>query len=181
MRDDWQWEPQDWLDIQGFLWIALDDSVASSELGTSSDNKSDRAGSMPTPPKNLILYGPPGTGKTFATAEEAVRLCGEPLPGERGALMDIYKRLSAMGRIEFITFHQSMAYEDFVEGRQPMTDADGDQDASSAGFRLETVPGIFRRISKRAETSRGRIGDGEQIAVAGPAGVQDVDRGGEQP
>ena len=24
MRDDWQWQPQDWLDIQGFLWIALD-------------------------------------------------------------------------------------------------------------------------------------------------------------
>ena len=24
MRDDWQWQPQDWLDMQGFLWIALD-------------------------------------------------------------------------------------------------------------------------------------------------------------
>ena len=128
----------------------------------------DSAASMnPALPKNLILYGPPGTGKTFATTEEAVRLCGEPLPGERGALTDIYKRLSAMGRIEFITFHQSMAYEDFVEGRQPMTDADDDQSVSSAGFRLETLPGIFRRISRRAEASQGRIGDGEQIEVAG--------------
>ena len=167
MRDDWQWEPQDWLDIQGFLWIALDDSVASSGLDTISDNNPDRAVYMPDFPENLILYGPPGTGKTFATAEEAVRLCGEPLPEERGALMDVYKRLSAMGRIEFVTFHQSMAYEDFVEGRQPMTDADGDQDAPSAGFRLETVPGIFRRISKRAETSRGRSVDGEHVVVAG--------------
>ena len=25
MRDDWQWQPQDWLDLQGFLWIALDE------------------------------------------------------------------------------------------------------------------------------------------------------------
>jgi len=24
MRDEWRWEPQDWLDIQGFLWIAND-------------------------------------------------------------------------------------------------------------------------------------------------------------
>ena len=27
MQDDWQWEPQDWLDIQGFLWIVLDNTA----------------------------------------------------------------------------------------------------------------------------------------------------------
>ena len=42
MRDDWQWQPQDWLDLQGFLWIAC--------------NKG-REILMPTPPLNLILYG----------------------------------------------------------------------------------------------------------------------------
>ena len=38
---------------------------------------------------------------------------------------------------------------------------------SSTGFRLETVPGIFRRIAKRAETSRGRSTDDDAISVNG--------------
>jgi 5-methylcytosine-specific restriction protein B len=118
-------------------------------------------------PMNLILYGPPGTGKTFSTAAEAVRLCGEPVPKDRAEMMTVYQRLVAAGRIEFVTFHQSMAYEDFVEGRQPMTGADGDGEAESAGFRLETVHGIFRRIAKRAETSRGRSSGDDMITLEG--------------
>ena len=117
-------------------------------------------------PENLILYGPPGTGKTYHTADEAVRLCGESVHDDREALMQTYQRLLAMGRIEFVTFHQSMSYEDFVEGRQPMTGSDEDDDTSSGGFRLETVPGIFRRIARRAETSRGRSTDDSAISVA---------------
>lgn len=118
-------------------------------------------------PMNLILYGPPGTGKTFSTAAEAVRLCGEPVPQDRAELMAVYQRLVAAGRIEFVTFHQSMSYEDFVEGRQPMTGADGEGEAESAGFRLETVHGIFRRIAKRAETSRGRSSGDDMIRLEG--------------
>ncbi len=157
MRDDWQWQPQDWLDLQGFLWITC-------------NTKKDPEIPMPIPPLNLVLYGPPGTGKTFSTAAEAVRLCGlcgEPANEDREALMQTYQRLLAAGRIEFVTFHQSMSYEDFVEGRQPMTGSDEHDDTSSAGFRLETVPGIFRRIAKRAETSKGRSTDGDAITVAG--------------
>ncbi len=118
-------------------------------------------------PMNLILYGPPGTGKTFSTAAEAVRLCGEPVPQDQAELMAVYQRLVAAGRVEFVTFHQSMAYEDFVEGRQPMTGADGEGEAESAGFRLETVHGIFRRIAKRAETSRGRSSGDDMIRLEG--------------
>ncbi|WP_416384203.1 AAA family ATPase [Roseibium aggregatum] len=120
-----------------------------------------------TPAMNLILYGPPGTGKTFTTAAEAVRLCGEPLPEDRTELMAVYQRLHDAGRIEFVTFHQSMAYEEFVEGRQPMTGTDEGEEASSAGFRLETVPGIFRRIAKRAETSRGSSSTEDTVRVNG--------------
>ncbi|MGP3723917.1 AAA family ATPase [Cereibacter sphaeroides] len=116
---------------------------------------------------NLILYGPPGTGKTFTTAAEAVRLCGEPVLQDRAELMAVYQRLVAAGRIEFVTFHQSMSYEDFVEGRQPMTGADGEGEAESAGFRLETVHGVFRRIAKRAETSRGRSSGDDMIRLEG--------------
>ena len=103
--------------------------------------------------QNLILYGPPGTGKTYSSAAEAVRLCGEDVPTDRDALMKVYDRLLVEGRIEFVTFHQSMAYEDFVEGRQPMTGTEGDEGSASTGFRLETVPGAFRRIAERAEAA----------------------------
>ncbi|WP_051094280.1 AAA family ATPase [Kaistia granuli] len=117
-------------------------------------------------PTNLILYGPPGTGKTFATAAEAVRLCGEIVPEDRDSLMASYQRLCDAKRIEFVTFHQSMSYEDFVEGKQPVTDTDGDGNAST-GFRLETIPGIFRRIARRAETSRGQSAGPNAIAIEG--------------
>jgi len=89
------------------------------------------------------------------------------VPEDRDDLMAVYQGLLAAGRIEFVTFHQSMAYEEFVEGRQPMTGADDGEDTSTAGFRLETVPGIFRRIAKRAETSRGHASDEETIRVEG--------------
>lgn len=122
---------------------------------------------MDPPTMNLILYGPPGTGKTFTTAAEAVRLCGETVPDDRAELMLSYQALLAAGRIEFVTFHQSMAYEEFVEGRQPMTGSEDDDEASSSGFRLETVPGIFRRIAKRASISKGHSVGNNAISIAG--------------
>lgn len=168
MRDKWAWRPQDWLDIQGFLWIALDKTTQKPF-----SNDPDVAGGQMTEgarnmlPENLILFGPPGTGKTYRTAAEAVRLCGEEVPEDHDDLMAVYQGLLAAGRIEFVTFHQSMAYEEFVEGRQPMIGADDGEDTSSGGFRLETVPGIFRRIAKRAETSRGHSSGEDSTRVEG--------------
>jgi len=120
-----------------------------------------------TAAENLILFGPPGTGKTYRTAAEAVRLCGEEVPEDREDLMAVYQGLLAAGRIEFVTFHQSMAYEEFVEGRQPMTGADDGEDTSTADFRLETVPGIFRRIARRAEVSRGTVSSETKLSLEG--------------
>lgn len=124
---------------------------------------------------NLILYGPPGTGKTYQTAWEAVRLClGEDvaagLSGEenRDRLMAEYRRLMSEGRIEFVTFHQSMSYEEFVEGLRPNTGQDGpdavpDLTASAAGFRLKDEPGIFRTICARAERDSGDNADANRL------------------
>lgn len=99
---------------------------------------------MPSP-TNLILYGPPGTGKTYATAREAVRLCGEDVPEDREALMALYRALHQKGRIGFVTFHQNFAYEDFVEGLRPVTSGSG-----SAGFALEPQDGVFKQIASLA-------------------------------
>jgi MoxR-like ATPase len=49
---------------------------------------------------------------------------------------------------EFVTFHQSFAYEEFVEGLKPLTPAD-----EGAQIKYEVVPGVFRRFCERAEAA----------------------------
>jgi 5-methylcytosine-specific restriction protein B len=121
---------------------------------------SQEAMSQTTPPTNLILYGPPGTGKTFATAREAVKLCS---PGvnldDRATVEAEYRRLVEARQVEFVTFHQSYSYEDFVEGlRPPVSSKDGEGDDEKSGFRLEVSPGVFHRIATRAAASKGSTG-----------------------
>ena len=90
---------------------------------------------------NVILYGPPGTGKTYETAQRCVELCdGEAKPSE---IRSRYRELVEAGKIEFITFHQSYGYEEFVEGLRPETGSD-------AGIRLAATDGVLKRIARRA-------------------------------
>lgn len=104
---------------------------------------------------NLILYGPPGTGKTFSTAKEAVRLCetgfsDEDLDDEEILRKDLYPSLLAEKRIEFVTFHQSFTYEDFVQGLRPET-GDFASGRMTGGFSLKPRDGVFKRICDRAK------------------------------
>ena len=89
---------------------------------------------------NTILYGPPGTGKTFSTVDLALSIL-EPnatsRPGSIQALKQAYP-----GQVEFVTFHQSFSYEDFVEGIQAKTDGEK--------ISYEVVDGVFKQICQTA-------------------------------
>ena len=65
---------------------------------------------------NKIFYGPPGTGKTYNIVREAVKI----IDGEGEYNTSRFKELRELGQIEFITFHQSYSYEEFIEGIRPV-------------------------------------------------------------
>ena len=72
--------------------------------------------------KNQILYGPPGTGKTYNTVIEAIKILNESLFNDYKANIKSYEdmknefnKLKQLGQIEFVTFHQSYSYEEFVK------------------------------------------------------------------
>lgn len=72
-------------------------------------------------PKNVVLYGPPGTGKTYHVVDRALEIIDKKVFEEleadgREALQLEYARLTKEERIHLVTFHQSYAYEDFIEG-----------------------------------------------------------------
>lgn len=107
-------------------------------------------------PRNSILYGPPGTGKTYHTINKSVAIAdciNEDKLNEhfanRLALKDRFDELlienwdDPTGQIAFVTFHQSMSYEDFVEGIKP--DLNKPNEIS-----YEINPGIFKRIANLA-------------------------------
>ncbi|MDO8315900.1 MAG: AAA family ATPase [Flavobacterium sp.] len=79
---------------------------------------------------NVILYGPPGTGKTYAVKQSLDFIC----QGDRS-------------RYEFVQFHPSFTYEDFIEGIKPKgVTPDGN-------IKFELVDGIFKRFCKKAKAN----------------------------
>lgn len=106
-----------------------------------------KVGTMKYKPLNTILYGPPGTGKTYHTVLRALEILNEQDLDleDRKAVKERYDQRVAEGRIVFTTFHQSMSYEDFIEGIKPMKPEDSD-----SFVKYEIQPGIFKLSAARA-------------------------------
>jgi len=102
--------------------------------------------------KNIILYGPPGVGKTH----NYQRLISMIEEGENEKIIfdtitnnqsseavslnkEIYQKINEEKRVEFITFHQSYSYEDFIEGFRPTEDGN-----------IKLEDGIFKIIAQKA-------------------------------
>jgi AAA domain (dynein-related subfamily) len=177
------WEPSDFWDVHNFFWVTLSGLYPDVEGSVENDPEARRSAAQsvsegkaePMQSRNLILYGPPGTGKTYRTALEAVRICvGEEEAQEflgserREQLMQRYRELVAVGRISFVTFHQSFSYEEFVEGLRPDTAGSNElgppaEGGASGGFRLKVYDGIFKKVCEQARLNHGSDDDGERM------------------
>lgn len=93
---------------------------------------------------NIILQGAPGTGKTYNTAAIALSLLGQTDVDltDHEAVMKRYEKLQD-NQIFFTTFHQSLDYEDFVEGLKPHVQSD--KNGNSVGVVYEPEDGIFKK------------------------------------
>lgn len=119
-------------------------------LNTTADTGEKTMNDKDKTPLNQILYGPPGTGKTYNTIIEAMKIidknCIEYNSDNTVKNYEIvrenFKKYKALGQIEFVTFHQSYSYEEFVEGIKP--------DLTSGDLKYEIEKGIFKEICENA-------------------------------
>jgi len=107
----------------------------------------------PVVPLNQILFGAPGTGKTYHTKEMAVEIINGKKEKDRSReeINKEYEQLVEEGQIVFTTFHQSLSYEDFIEGIKPET-IDGN-------VTYEVKDGIFKQLCSRVIQDNLNIGD----------------------
>lgn len=94
---------------------------ADEDIITTDKNSKETENDMRNFPLNQILYGPPGTGKTFNSINRAIEIINPSfdLTQERSLIKMEFDRLVTENQIAFTTFHQSMSYEDFIEGIKP--------------------------------------------------------------
>ena len=110
-------------------------------------------------PLNTILCGPPGTGKTYNTVLYALDILE---PGnfwrEKGKARDVYQKaiehynaLKKQKQIDFVTFHQSFSYEEFIEGIKPdiPETKEGDKEKSHH-ISYVKEPGVFKAFCDNA-------------------------------
>ena len=102
---------------------------------------------------NQILFGPPGTGKTYNSINHALAIVeGKELEviekesdENREEIVKRFQSYVDSGQVVFTTFHQSMSYEDFIEGIKPI-EAEGQ-------LQYDVQRGVFRLLVDDALTN----------------------------
>ncbi len=99
--------------------------------------------------RNIILYGAPGVGKThnyqnlISMIEDgkSQKDIFDTISKNEEVTLDskTFETIKKEKRVEFVTFHQSYSYEDFIEGYRP-----------NENNSIELEDGIFKRLSSNA-------------------------------
>lgn len=148
--DFYFWERQKWKEWKAKI-----------QCGESEKGESMKADSQ----LNTILFGPPGTGKTYTVQRKAVEVIEPSAELSDLEIAEKFRSYRKDGRIEFVTFHPSFSYEEFVEG-----------------FRYDEAKGIptlhggvFKEICKRAvnPNQRREVKDGARIWKVSLGGAGD--------
>jgi 5-methylcytosine-specific restriction protein B len=104
--------------------------------------------------RNIMLYGAPGVGKThnykrlitmIENGEDEKTIFNTISKNETTEQFDdvTFETIKKDKRIEFVTFHQSYSYEDFIEGFRP----------SEEDEKIVRQDGIFKIISDKAKNN----------------------------
>ncbi|WP_237218722.1 McrB family protein [Rothia nasimurium] len=88
--------------------------------------------------RNIIFRGAPGTGKSYLAKKVAAQIISEGKKQDYDQLTE-----EELAQVEFVQFHPSYDYTDFVEGLRPVLSEDG-----TVGFELKN--GIFKNFVNKA-------------------------------
>ncbi len=111
--------------------------------------------------KNIIFRGAPGTGKTYLAKEIAADIISNGYFNDYTMLSSEQKK-----QVEFVQFHPSYDYSDFVEGLRPKLNSDG-----SMGFELRD--GVFKLFVDKARKNYENSQKSQDI-IAKEVSVQDA-------
>ncbi|MGP2657444.1 McrB family protein [Malaciobacter sp. WC5094] len=128
------------------------DTLILDELYSEENKKQDIQTMKNTKTKNIMLYGAPGVGKTY-NYKRLISLIEEGkneseifniIKENDESFIDeiIYENIKKDKRVEFVTFHQSYSYEDFIEGFRPNENGD-----------IKLEDGTFKKLVDVAETN----------------------------
>ncbi len=117
------------------IWALREGNFENVDVVNDNINENNTNNKISKQPLNQILYGPPGTGKTYSTKNLVNNIIEN-------------QTISKDKSCKFITFHQSYAYEEFIEGIKPVIDESNEE------VKYEIAKGIFKKLCLEANKDK---------------------------